>query len=505
MPRYAAGLDFGTLSARALFVDVDTGETQTAEHTYRHGIIEDPSSPAVARQDANDYLEAVEDLLSQAPEGVIGIGVAATASTPIPVDADLRPLDGDLDAMAWLWKDHSAQAEAEEITALFAHHDPVRLARVGAYYAEWFWAKVLRCARNSPQASALAATWVEQCDFVTAHLTGNLRRGKCAAGHKALYCEGYPPTDTLANLHPELARIARTLAEAASSSETAGGLSAEWGAKTGVPSGTPVAVGGVDAHLGAVGAGIWAGRVCMVLGTSACHMAVAPYGIESVPGISGIADDSILPGMLGLEAGQAAFGDLFEWAAEQLGGSIEQLSADAARAKPGCNGMIVLDFHSGNRCPLADARLAGVVLGQSLKTTRAESFRAVVEAAAFGIRQILELLTVAGVPVTDLVACGGVAEKNDFVLQTIADVTGRNVYRSASGETVALGAAIFGAVVGGVFGSAEEGQSKLCKIDALPFTPSSEYNYTPIFEIWKQAQKELGRDSTIIKQLLDLP
>jgi L-ribulokinase len=235
-------------------------------------------------------------------------------------------------------------------------------------------------------------------------------------------------------------------------------------------------------------------------------MAVAPYEAEisEVPGISGIADDSILPGMLGLEAGQAAFGDLYDWAAEQLGGDILNFSVEASRARPGCNGMIVLDFHSGNRCPLADANLSGVVMGQTLRSTRAESFRAVIEATAFGIRQITGMFSSAGVAVNDLVACGGVAEKNDFVLQTIADVTGKNVHRSANKETVALGAAIFGAVVGGAFETAEEAQASLCRTDAKPFMPSMRYDYAPIFEVWKAAQTEFGRDSNVLKRLLDL-
>lgn len=513
MPRYSIGLDFGTLSARALAVDMDTGESESFEHRYRRGTIDVPGEPEAARQDADDYLEACENLLCKCAMlgDIVGIGIDATASTPIPVTNDIVPLSrvlpGNPAALAWLWKDHSSQSEASDITQHFASDDPARLRRVGKYYAEWFWAKVLRCARNSPETSGAAATWVEQCDFVTAALTGSPKRGKCAAGHKALFHKSYPSPDALAPLHPELARIAATMGAAFACSESAGTISAEWCAKTGLAPGVPVAVGGVDAHLGAVGAGVGEGRVCLVLGTSACHIAVAPYaaGVNEVPGISGIADDSVLPGMLGLEAGQAAFGDLFDWAAGQLGSSIERLTQEAQSVPAGSNGVLVLDFHSGNRCPLADARLAGVVLGQSLATTRAESFRAFIEASAMGIRQILDLFTSAGVPVTDLIACGGVAEKNDFVLQTIADVTGKTVYRGASAETVALGAAMFGAVVGGVFEKVQDAQDALCKLDPCAFAPShgATARYDALYPIWTAAQTQLGKESDILKRLLE--
>lgn len=317
MPRYLLGLDFGTTSARALMVDLDGGGPRTTEEAYRHGVIEYPGQPAVARQDADDYLECLAQLLTWAASqgSVVGIGVAATASTPIPVDESNLPLSrrfpNEPDALAWLWKDHSAQPEADESTALFAQADPERLARVGKYYAEWFWAKALRCARQSPEVFEAAHTWLEQCDFLTASLTGKVTRGICAAGHKGFYHQGYP--DALSRLHPGLAALRQTLPNRAEPcSVAAGGLAEGWA----LPAGTPVAVGGVDAHLGAVGSGIKPRQLCMVLGTSACHMAVAPYalGIKSVPGISGIADESVLPGMLGLEAGAGSL-----WRLARLG------------------------------------------------------------------------------------------------------------------------------------------------------------------------------------------
>jgi len=505
MPRYALGLDFGTASARALMVDLDGGESSSSEASYRHGIIQYPGEPAIARQDPNDYLECLAQLLSWANQQgeVVGIGIDATASTPIPVDEDnnaiSRRFPNEPDALAWLWKDHSAQAEADEITAFVGHDDPRRLARVGKYYAEWFWAKALRCARHSPEVFETAETWLEQCDFLTASLTGKVTRGICAAGHKCLYYNGYPPLVQV----PELARLRVSLPSTSlPCSEIAGSLTEGWG----LPAGTPVAVGGVDAHLGAVGAGVAQGRLCMVLGTSACHIAVAPYslGIASVPGISGIADDSVIPGMLGLEAGQAAFGDLLEWVSRQVDIPQGALSEQAAQAPVGANGLLTIDFHAGNRCPFADADLAGITLGQTLQTTQADIYRSAVEALAMGIRQVIDLMTSCEVAIDELLACGGVAIKNPFVLQTIADVTGKEVYLSETQETCALGAAIFGAVAAGEFESTEAAQATLCRVWDRPVIPTQAHQapYSELFSIWSDAQSQFAAENSVIKRLL---
>ncbi|MDQ2987085.1 MAG: ribulokinase [Armatimonadota bacterium] len=512
MPRHAIGLDFGTSSARALLVDVETAETASAEHEYLRGTL-DGNSPTVSRQDADDYLDAAKSLLSWAARqcsSVVGIGVAATASTPIPVDGQSGPLSrrypDNPDAYAWLWKDHSSQEEADEITHFFAKNDPTRLARVGAYYAEWFWAKALRCARRSPAVFDVAATWLEQGDFITAALTGTVVRGAGAAGHKGLCFNGYPTDDLLANLDPRLGVLRRSMGQkVVSSSEVCGRLTEEWAQRTGIAAGTPVAAAGIDAHVGAVGAGVCEDRLCMVLGTSACHIAVAPYtlGLESVAGISGIADDSVLPGMFGLEAGQAAFGDLLEWAARTSGVSQEELTRAAEALPAGSNGTLVVDFHSGNRCPYADANLSGAVMGLTLKSTTSETYRACVESLAMGIRQIVGLFEASGIRFVDLIACGGVADKNPFALQTIADVTGKEVFRSLSDQTCALGAAIFGAVAGGAFGSAEEGQAALCRLAANPVEPEPKRHarYNDLFPIYLDAQRLMAVETDLAKRL----
>jgi L-ribulokinase len=506
VPRLAIGLDFGTLSARCLAVDVDSGDAESFEHRYRHGVLEADRDPAIARQNADDYLETMGVLLKGASAlgDVLSIGIDATASTPIPVSEGFSPLSRrfpkNQDAYAWLWKDHSAQQEADELTALFEKEDPQRLARVGAYNAEWFWAKVLACSRRSPEVFAVVDTWVEQCDFLTANLTGNLRRGICAAGHKALYVDGYPAPEVLAKLDKSLGTFAATFEKAWPCSESAGVLTSIWAEQTGIAAGTPVAVGGVDAHSGAVGAGITQGTVCLVLGTSACHLAVsATDHAPEANGISGVAADSVLPGMWGLEAGQAAFGDLLDWAAKLADKSHAQLIEEAARLPAGSEGVIAIDFHSGNRCPFADADLKGAILGLTIKSSGAHIYRACVEALAFGIRQILERFLLAGVRVDRLVACGGVANQNAFVLQTIADVCRKPVLVAASSETCALGASIFGSVAAGIYPNVKVAQSAMIRTPTATFKPEDEAKYDAIYKTWLSAQKHLAVETNILR------
>lgn len=501
------GLDFGTASARALLADLDSGETVVHHVDYRKGTLTDPESASVARQDPDDYLRALDELLAWAGRTgrVVGIGVDATASTPVPVEADLSPLSRrfpeELDAHAWLWKDTSSQAEADEINEAFTRRDPERLRRVGSYNAEWYWAKALRCARRSPEVFAAADTWIEQCDFLTAHLVGRMTRGSCAAGHKALYDAGWPEPDILGELHPGLAELQRSLQPALPSSQPAGGLHEKW-SNSGIPSDTPVAVGSVDAHCGAVGAGVEVGRVVMVLGTSACHMAVTSQEAP-VAGISGIARDSILPGFVGIEAGQAAFGDLLEWAARAAGSTIEEMSDCAARVPPGSNGLLALDFHNGNRCPYADADLGGVVMGLTLRTTPAEAFRANAEALAFGVRQVFGLLDEGGAAIREAVACGGVAENNEPMLQLIADTTGMPIRTSLQRDTCALGAAIFGAVASGQVATVPEAQARLCRLSDEVIKPDAARRaaYDRLFPLWLDAQRLMAKDSSLLKRL----
>jgi L-ribulokinase len=403
---------------------------------------------------------------------VIGLGVDTTGSTPMPLDAkgealalrdELRQVPA---AMAWLWKDHTGHAEAVEITEKAHRLRPQYIAKCGGTYSsEWFWSKILRCRRVAPEVFAASHTWVEIADWIPAFLTGNthperLKRGICAAGHKAFFHPswGYPDQEFLQALDPELARIGRSLPKtAATVAESAGSLAEAWAMKLGLPAGIPVAVGAFDAHLGGVGSGIQPGTLVKIIGTSTCDMMVAPLSRElpDVPGLCGIVPESILPGFYGLEAGQSAVGDIFNWFSSVIrpgggeAGSHEALTRAAGQLRPGESGLLGLDWHNGNRTILVDQRLTGLLVGMSLHTTPGEIYRALIESTAMGARVIVDRFEEYGVKVERVVNCGGISAKNPLVMQIYADVFGRPVEISRSAQTCALGSAIAGAVVAG--------------------------------------------------------
>jgi L-ribulokinase len=485
---YTIGLDFGTNSVRAIVVDVRDGrELASAVHNYargQHGIILDANDPDLARQHPADYLagihSAIEQALEQAstdgefsPRHVIGIGVDTTGSTPIPVDAQGRALallpqfESNPAAMAWLWKDHTAHAEAARITELASGIRPNYLAKCGGRYSsEWYWAKLLHCAKVAPNVFDAAASWVELADWIPAVLTGNtaldkVRRGICAAGHKAMFNAswgGYPDEEFLTALDPRLVRVRRSLPQRIYNvSEPAGALSAEWATKLNLPAGIPVAVGAFDAHIGAIASGVGEGTLVKVIGTSTCDIMVAPdsQGLADIPGLCGIVPESVIPGQLGLEAGQSAVGDIFNWFVGRIQpggpevGTHAALTADAEKLQPGQSGLLALDWHNGNRTVLVDQRLTGLILGMTLHTTPAEMYRALIEATAFGARVIVERLEEYKVPVKRIVNCGGIAARNAMAMQIYSDVLNRPIAIAKSLQTCALGSAITGAVVAG--------------------------------------------------------
>jgi L-ribulokinase len=551
---YSIGLDFGTNSVRALIVDVRDGrELASSTWEYEHGeagVILDPDTPDLARQHPADYLRGIEvtiDLaLKQAsankafsPDRVIGIGVDTTGSTPIPVDADGNALAissrfaTDPNAMAWLWKDHTSHAEAAEITALAAQQRPQYLAKCGGRYSsEWFWAKLLHCARVAPDVFEAAHTWVEFADWVPAILTGtthpqSVQRGVCAAGHKAMYGAdwgGYPDAEFLQALHPGLARVRRTLLDrTATVAEAAGGLTREWAAKLALPAGIPVAVGAFDAHIGAIGAGITDGTLVKIMGTSTCDIMVSPMkrDLADVPGLCGIVRESVLPGYYGLEAGQSAVGDIFNWwvgviqpGGEQ--GTHEKLTEAAAKLQPGESGLLALDWHNGNRTVLVDQRLSGLLLGLTLHSTPAEIYRALIESTAFGARVITERFEEYGIGVRRVVNCGGIAARNPLVMQIYADVMNRPVSVSRSTQTCALGAAMAGAVVAGEergghrdFAAAVQAMTGVQDRVYSPI-PANVAVYEQLYRLYRQLHDAFGVAghnadlSGVMKQLLDI-
>lgn len=540
MARYAIGLDYGTNSCRSLIVNLETG-AEVASHAYSYpsgqmGILTDPRDPNVARQNPADYCDGLEQIVLQGlakakvadpdftPEKVVGIGVDATGSTPMPVNREGVPLallpefKDNLNAQAWLWKDHTSHAEAAEITALAERIRPHYLAKCGGTYSsEWFWAKILHCLRVDPRVFEAAFSFVELCDWLPALLTGIedpllLKRSVCAAGHKAMYAQawgGLPDEEFLTELDPALAALRGRLFETVCTADVkAGGLSAAWAEQFGLPAGIAVAVGAIDAHMGAVGAGCAEGRPSKILGTSTCDLIVAKnsQALRDIPGVCGIADGSVLPGYFGIEAGQSAVGDIFLWfvnnfVPEAFGASqgekFAALDAAASKLKPGESGLLALDWNNGNRCVLTDVRLSGLVVGQTLYTTPIDVYRALVEATAFGAKTIIDRVREYGVPVEQMIACGGLAVKSPFLMQVYADVLNIPMAVAASEQTCALGAALFGAVAAGAFPSIEAAQAQVCRVREHVYQPEPENAavYAELFTLYCQLHDGFGTAS----------
>ena len=508
--KYAIGVDYGTNSVRALLVDVASGQ-EIASHVYhypsgRDGILLDARDPNCARQNPADYIKgffvSVGTVMQTAskrrgfdPSGVVGIGVDTTGSTPIPVDKTGTPLAmgakfaKNLAAQAWLWKDHTGHAEAAEITETARASGAPYLAKCGGTYSsEWFWSKIWRCLRASPAVFKAAHSWVECADFVPAYLCGNtnprtLKRGICAAGHKAMFSDswgGLPSKAFLMKLSPALADLRDRLYDAAvPADQPAGRLDDRVARKVGLPAGIPVAVGAFDAHMGAVGAGIKPGTLVKIIGTSTCDMMVAEGAVDDIPGVCGIVPGSIVPGRIGLEAGQSAVGDIFNWFTRQLcpaaytdGDAHSNLTRAAEHLRPGASGLLALDWNNGNRTILVDPLLTGLLVGQTLHTTAPEVYRALVEATAFGALTIIRRFEEYGVKVREVVNCGGIAEKNPFIMQVYADVCNRPMKISRSGQTCALGAAMFGAVVGGAYKDVESAAARMTGVKDKMYRPA---------------------------------
>ncbi len=503
---FAIGIDFGTNSARAIVVSCDDGRTVgTSVCPYPsgdQGVLLHPTDPHLARQNPADYLtalrESVTGALAQAEsvpgfsrDAVIGIGADTTGSTPIPIDAQARPLALDpkwtdnLAAHAWLWKDHTAADEAEEITATAREHVPAYLEPIGGTYSsEWWWSKIWKCLKVAPDVFDAAHSWVELADYVPAVLAGvddssRIVRCVCAAGHKAMFDDewgGLPAKAFLSLLDPKLAALRDRLYEEAHPPGTpAGALCAEWAQALGLREGIAIAMGGFDAHYGAVGSGIQPGTLVKIIGTSTCDCAIAESVPEPIPGICGAVNGSIMPGYVGLEAGQSAVGDLLKWWVEGIcegdHSLHEALSRQAGTIKPGASGLLALDWNNGNRTVLVDPRLTGLILGQTLHTTRAEIYRALIEATAFGARVIVERLRESGVAIDRVVCCGGIAEKNAVFMQIYADVLGMPMLVAGSPQAPALGAAIAAAITAGEFESWEAAQEQMTSLKEQHFEP----------------------------------
>ena len=529
MPRaqYLLGLDFGTDSVRAVVVNAASGKeeaNQVARYLrWQQGLYCDPARNRF-RQHPLDYIEGLEEAargaLAQLPKGagerVLGIGIDTTGSTPCAVDRAGTPLAllpefrENPNAMFILWKDHSAVQEAEEINRVSRSWGGVDFTKYegGIYSSEWFFAKILKILREDAAVAASTFSWVEHCDWLPALLTGAtdplaLKRSRCAAGHKAMWHPewgGLPPEDFLVRLDPRLAGLrSRLYIDTFTSDVKAGGLCAQWARRLGLPEGAAVAVGAFDAHIGAVGGGIREGTLAKIMGTSTCDMIVAPAAAlagRQVAGICGQVDGSILPGLIGLEAGQSAFGDVYAWFVNLLYWPLEfaegsppdpaqkeslrqdiknrilaNLSEEAGRLAPGEAGLLALDWLNGRRTPDADQSLKGALAGLTLGSTAPRIFRALVEATAFGSRAILERFQREGVRAERVVALGGIAQKSPFVMQVTADVLNVPIQVVASEQACALGAAMFAAVAAGLYQGVTEAQERIGSGFSRTYTP----------------------------------
>jgi L-ribulokinase len=532
---YTLGIDYGTNSVRALVVDVRDGrELGTAVVNYpsgKEGILLDPRDHNLARQYPGDYLsgldESVKAALAQAAEDpsfsaseVIGIGVDTTGSSPLPVDEHNYPLGMHPEyksshaAQCWLWKDHTSYREAARITELAGEMRPQYIAKCGnTYSSEWFWSKIWKCLKVAPEIFDAAYSWVELADYVPSVLAGvtdpkAIVRGICCAGHKALYSDewdGLPDKDFLAALDPKLAALRdRLYTRAYDATTAAGALCPEWAAKLGLPAGIPIAIGEMDVHYGAIGSGVEEGVLVKVIGTSTCDCAVvsASKKVADIPGICGIVKGAILPGFYGIEAGQSAVGDIFKWWVEGVckgdAALHAELTREAAAARPGASGLLALDWNNGNRTILVNPMLTGLLVGQTLHTTRAEIYRALIEATAFGARAIIERIKEYGVPIERVVCSGGIAEKNPLLMQIYADVTGCTMQVAGSSQACALGSAVSAAVLAGPkqgghpdFKTAQEAMTSLRTTEYVP-DERSQAVYHELYALYRQLHDAFG-------------
>ena len=552
---YVIGIDYGTDSVRTVLIDSETGSEAASDVFYyprwAEGKYCDPSRNQF-RQHPQDYLDGlkqtVRNTLARGPGGcarqVAALSIDTTGSTPVAVDRDgtvlsLRPEFADNpNAMFILWKDHTAVAEAEEINRVARSWGGIDFTRYvgGIYSSEWFFAKILHTLRVDEEVRRAAHSWVEHCDWIPAVLTGTtapdrLKRGVCSAGHKAMWHDswgGLPSEDFLQTLDPLLSGLRERLYHRTyTADQAAGGLTAEWARELGLPEGTPVGIGAFDAHMGAVGGSIEPYRFVRVIGTSTCDMLIAApseLGDTVVKGICGQVDGSIVPGMIGMEAGQSAFGDIYAWFRDLLlwpatllaeskridpktadalvdemsDRLISALSEAAAKVPIDESGIVAVDWLNGRRTPDANQALKGALAGLQLGSDAARIFRALVEATAFGSKAIVDRFLAQGLPIREVIAIGGVAKKSPFVMQVLADVLNMEIKVAQSEQTVALGAAMFAAVVGGVFNTVAEAQAAMGSGIERVYRPISEnvVQYRGLYEKYRKFGAFIERELT---------
>jgi L-ribulokinase len=537
MTRYGIGVDFGTESGRAVLVDCADGrECGTQVYEYANGVIDErlPESgvelePDWALQDPADYIrtfqQTIPPLLADTgidPADVVGVGIDFTACTMLPTLADGTPLC-DLPGLraephAWvkLWKHHAAQPEADRINEVAAELGEDWLPRYGGKISsEWFFAKALQILGEAPEIYARAGRLIEAADWVVWQLTARETRNNCTAGYKAMWskADGFPRDAYFAALDPRFEHVVdeKMSREIVSIGGRAGGLSEQAAAWTGLPAGIAVAVANVDAHVSAPASRVTEpGRMVAIMGTSICHVVLGDRP-ATVDGMCGVVEDGVVPGLYGYEAGQSAVGDIFAWFVENAvppryqGGDVHAtLAAEASKLAPGETGLLALDWWNGNRSVLVDADLRGLIVGMTLATTAPEIYRALLEATAFGTRVIIDAFETAGIPVAEVVACGGLPERNKLLMQIYADATGRRFSVAASKQTPALGSAMFGAVAAGAFGSIVEASERMTKPSDEEYVPDPVRcaAYEPLYREYLRLHDLFGRGGDDVMRTL---
>ncbi|NLO83288.1 MAG: ribulokinase [Clostridiales bacterium] len=548
--KYAIGIDFGTQSGRAVLVEVDTGrEVATSVKMYPHGVMDEylpdgktKLEPDWALQHPQDYLdvlsETVPAVLKEAgvsPDDVIGVGIDFTACTMLPIDEDGTPLcfyeeyKTNPHAYVKLWKHHAAQDEANRLNQIAAERGEEFLMRYGGKISsEWLFPKIWQILNEAPEIYERAAKFIEVADWIVLQLTGQERRNSCTAGYKAIWHKhkGYPSPDFFKALDPRLENVVdeKLSRDIYPIGTKAGEITEKAARLTGLSPGTAVAVGNVDAHVSVPAVGITEeGKMLMIIGTSTCHMLLGKEE-KMVPGMCGVVEDGIIPGYLGYEAGQSCVGDHFEWfvnncvpavyqqEAKDKGISLYRLLAEKAeKLAVGESGLVALDWWNGNRSVLVDVDLTGVIVGCTLLTKPEEIYRALIEATAYGTRMIIETFEEAGVPIYELYAAGGIADKDPFMMQIYADVTNREIKISASAQTAALGSAMFGAVAAGKerggYDSIVDAAKAMARVKDIVYKPVPENvrMYDKLYAEYKILHDYFGRGANdVMKRLKEI-
>jgi len=519
---YVIGIDFGTDSVRSVLVNANNGHELSSSVFYyprwKKGLYNDPSINQF-RQHPLDYIEGITSTIREClqnvalsiVQNVVAISVDTTGSTPIAVNATGVPLSllpefsDNPNAMFILWKDHTSVAEAKEINEHGNKFEQNYLKFVGGVYSsEWFWSKILHISRVDDQVRSNAYTWVEHCDWIPFLLTGGssaeeLKRGVCAAGHKGLWAEefnGYPPAEFFEQLDPLLkGHVEKLGKETHCSSHSVGNLSVEWAEKLGLSTEVKIGAGAFDCHMGAVGGEIEPYYLSKVMGTSTCDILVVPGELDfTVEGICGQVNGSVIPGMTGLEAGQSAFGDAYAWFKNLLTWPLKQLfseddeqvklaesklipllSEKAAPIKPKVSHPLAIDWFNGRRTPFANQNLKAAFFDVNLSTDVILLYRSVVESTCFGAKKIVECFIQQNIPVKGIIALGGVAKKSTFVMQMMADIINMPIRVHSSEQTCALGAAMFAAVVAGVYPDVETAMKAMGQGFDVEYIPNPEY------------------------------